>query len=242
MYVTALSNSLPNINNRVNIVDPYQSGVDVVHPNRLDIPSTITRSSQDRPHLIHAREQVPACHEPPDALGARRSCQAALVSPVLVEPPCVIECQFQVQGQWLLYRLCFVPMDHWGRELLDESRVLKTWLHANAQNCSRVSLCVDVHKVELGSGAARSYSVIGRCVNVPPNEVNGRVVVGQTRVASVVVFFMRKCERRSETPVVEIAFKCPAVVEARFVGEGRTMLGHQMDGCLVSARVAHLIV
>jgi hypothetical protein len=26
------------------------------------------------------------------------------------------------------------------------------------------------------------------------------------------------------------------------VGEGRTMLGHQMDGCLVSARVAHLIV
>jgi len=120
MYMTDLSNSLQNKRNRLNVVDSYQSGVDVVHPNGLDLPCTITRSFQNRPHLLHAREQVPACQEPPDALGARRSGQAALVSPELVESTCVVECQLQIQFQRLLHRRCLVPVDHRRRELLHE--------------------------------------------------------------------------------------------------------------------------
>jgi hypothetical protein len=240
--MTGLSNSLQDKRNRVNISDPYKLGVDVVHPNGLDLPCTITRSFQNRPHLLHAREQVSACQEPPDALGARRSGQAALVSPELVESTCVVECQLQIQFQRLLHRRCLVPVDHRRRELLDESRVLKPRLHAYAQHCSGFALCVHMHKVEFSSGAARSYRVIGGCMYVPTSEVYGRVVVSHTGVAGVIAFFVRKRECRAKSPVVKVSLKGTAVIEARFVGKGGTMLGHQMDGCLVSAGVACFVV
>jgi hypothetical protein len=79
-------------------------------------------------------------------------------------------------------------------------------------------------------------------MDVPASEVYGRVVVSHTGVAGVIAFFVRKRECRAKSPVVKVSLEGTAVVEARFVRKGRTMLGHQMDGCLVSAGVARFIV
>lgn len=105
----------------------------------------------------------------------------------------------------MLFRVGLIPMDHRGWELFQEGRVAGAGLHADAQNSCRITLCINVDKVQLGFGAMSSYGVFGGSVDVPTGQVDGGVVICEAGVASVVAFFVRDSESWTESPVVEIA-------------------------------------
>lgn len=189
-----------------------KSSVDVVSPAGLCLAGTVTAGFQNRSHLIQAREQVAARHEPGDTLGARRCGQAAIVCPVLIEFADAVNSQLEVEIQ-RLFGLCLVPVNHGSRKLLNEAGVAGTRLHADAEDCRWVALCISVYKMKFSFGAVCGYGVFGRGVDVPTSEVKGCVVVCEAGQGGVVAFIVRESEGWTEAPVVEVAFEVAAVVE-----------------------------
>ena len=120
-------------------------------------------------------------------------------------------------------------MNHRRRKLLKEGRVRETGFDTDAQDSRWIAFFVNVNKVKLSSSEVCINSVLGWSMDVPAAKVDSGVVVSEAGVLSVDAFFVGQSESRTEAAIVEVALVSATVVEARLVGQCRTMFSQQTD-------------
>lgn len=178
-----------------------------MQPNLLLSPGRIDTDSQDCLHLLHTQEQYVSRNIPPDALRARRRCQATLVRPKLMEPIDLIQCQSRIERR--IDPSLHISEAHQSRQLAEESARCVAGIDTEGEDGANGSFGVDVDKMQLGFASVALHAVICGRVNVPAGEVDGFVVVAflerEGGERCVVAFGVGDAHCGPVAPVVETA-------------------------------------
>jgi len=248
-----------------------------MHPHLLLRPSTVRAHPQNILHLRIAHEKNVPRDEEPDPLAARRARQAAAVRPHLSEITSFAQRQSRrrsavqanvsivVVGEALVGRRDGgVAFDSSSgavgageRRLGEEGRVAEdSRVDTNGQHGALGAVAVNMHEVQFGFGAVDLHTVVGGCVDMPADEVDGFVdaVVFEGEVRGVEVDGAVDCLRAfgaagfgeaegwAVAPVVELAGHVACVVEAGEVGGTEALLEVERDWGLLGAGLAELVV
>lgn len=172
-------------------------------PDQLFLTSTISGSPKNSPHLLHTRKQNRSRDEKANALSARRTRQASLISPKLIKVINTLQKQPMIESS-LFADVRFVEANHlW--ELTKKAVRLVTRVKTNGKHSALFALRIDVDEMKLGSGAVALDGVVGRGVDVPAFEVNSLVVEAERGVLSPDLIFVLDGECGSVAPVEEVA-------------------------------------
>lgn len=171
---------------------------------------------------------------------ARRARQAALVRPELVEPRDA--CQSLWQRQSHVHLLGVVEPNQRRRELVHESIVGVPWIKHDGKYGLLVALGVDVHEMQLSTGAVIVYRVVSRGVDMPAGEVHGLVVVGHGWVLSVDALGVLQSESRAVTPVPEFPRGLVGIVKGRDVVQRKAVVEAERNWRLLGPSLAKLVL
>jgi len=209
-------------------------------PNLLLCSSTVCTSTQDCLHLFHASKEDLSGNEPTNALMTRRASQTTLVGPELIKVQHTRQRKIKIHLSLLLVLDCsLIEANHRG-QLAEESGIAVTRVETEGKNSLLVAVGISVNKVHLRFAAVTTNRVISGCVNVPADQIDGLVVVGERRVGGQIV--ATQCECGPVTPVspgsgrvAGVVVKCGKMVQ------GQTIVQRQRDGRLLCSSLTELV-
>lgn len=123
--------------------------INPMSPNQLLLPRTISRRTQDIPHLLHTSKQDLPRNEKPNPLCTWWACQAPFISPKLIKILHTLQKQFMIQCR-LFCSLGFIEPNHLG-QLCQETVLFISWVKTNSQHGALFALFVDVDEMEFCS-------------------------------------------------------------------------------------------
>lgn len=105
-----------------------------------------------------------------------------------------------------------------------------------------MALGVNVHEMQLSSGAVIVYRMVGRGVNVPAGQVNRLVVVGQRGVVSVDALGVLHGKGRAVSPIPEVSHCLVGIVESRDVILREAVVEAERDWGLLGSSLAKFVI
>lgn len=105
-----------------------------------------------------------------------------------------------------------------------------------------MALGVDVHEMQLSTGAVIVYRVVGRGVDVPAGKVHGLVVVGHGRILSVNSLRVLQSKSRTVAPIPKFPRCLVGIVEGRDVVQRQPVVEAERNWRLLGPSLAKFVL
>lgn len=105
-----------------------------------------------------------------------------------------------------------------------------------------MTFSVNVHEVKLGAGAIVVYRMVSRGVDVPANEVDSLIVIGQRGVVSIDSLGVLHRKSRAISPVPEVSDRLVGIIESGDVVQRKTVVETERNWRLLGSRLAEFVL
>lgn len=105
-----------------------------------------------------------------------------------------------------------------------------------------MTLSVDVHEMQLGSGAVIVHRMVCWGVNVPAGQVDRLVIVGQRGVVSIDALGVLHGKSRTVSPIPEASHRLVGIVESGDVIQREAVVEAERDWGLLGSSLAKFVV
>lgn len=105
-----------------------------------------------------------------------------------------------------------------------------------------MTLSVNVHEMQLSSGAVIVHRMVSRSVNVPAGQVNRLVVVCQRGVVSIDALGVLHGKSRTVSPIPEISHRLVGIVESRDMVQREAVVEAERNWGLLGSSLAKFVL